>query len=162
MVGELSAIETLCFSIIKMDINSFLVSIPNPDDKTNDLDIIAFPKSHSIIVKIINNSPYIEYKGNFEARIHSIDSNSKYLDSNVLDNISESLSNYLANILTDYLYKTSIDYKSDINGFGKYSLSNFLTIPEFKKFDWKNSYKNSVFKVEIESLVDSSILITET
>lgn len=96
------------------------------------------------------------------ARIHSVNNNSKYLNSDVLDEISESLNNYLTNILTEYLYKTSIDYKSDINGFGKYSLTNFLTIPEFEKYDWKNSYKDSVFNVKVESLVDSSILITET
>lgn len=152
----------MCFSLIKNDLNSFLLSIPSPEDSSKKIDIIVFPKSHSITVKIINNSPYIEYKGEFMARIHSVNNNSKYLNSDVLDEISESLNNYLTNILTEYLYKTSIDYKSDINGFGKYSLTNFLTIPEFEKYDWKNSYKDSVFNVKVESLVDSSILITET
>lgn len=65
-------------------------------------------------------------------------------------------------MITKYLYKTSQDYKSDINGFGKYSLSNFITIPEFDQYNWKKKYQNSNFNVKINTLVDSSVLITET
>ena len=161
LVGDLDENETLCFSIIKGDINSFIVRIPVLDN-TKELDMIVFPKSHSIKVKIKDNFPYIEYKGKFEARIHSIDNNSKYLNSNILENISSSLNSYLTDMIKNYLYKTAQDYKSDINGFGKYSLSSFQTIPKFEQFDWKSSYQNSIFDVNITTLVDSSILITET
>lgn len=162
LVGELGAIDTLCFSITQNKINSFLIRISDPQNESQKIDIIVFPKKINIIVKIINGAPYIEYNGKFEARIHSIDKDSKYLDSKVLNEISESVNKYLTSILTDYFYKTSIEFKSDINGFGKHALSNFLTINEFEKFCWKNSYQDSIFKVKIESIIDSGILITET
>ena len=113
-------------------------------------------------MQIINNSPFIEYKCKFLARIHSVDENSKYLDSDTLNRISNSLNEYLTNALSNYLYKTSLQYKADINGFGKYALSNFLTIPEFEKYNWKESYRDSIFKIEVDAQIDSSILITET
>ena len=138
-----------------------MIRVTDPQDESQKLDIIVFPKKNNINVKIINGSPYIEYEGKFMARIHSIDKDSKYLDPENLDKISESVNQYLTSILTDYLYKTSIDFNSDINGFGKFSLSNFLTISEFKKFNWKSCYKDSIFKVKIDTEIDSSILITE-
>ena len=126
------------------------------------MDLIVFPKNQKIDVKIVNNAPYIQFKCNFMARIHSVNSNSKYLNPETLDKISSSLNAYLSNMLSKYLYKTSLSFKSDINGFGKYSLLNFLTIPELKKFDWKNSYQDSIFKLDLNTLIDSSILVTET
>ena len=162
LIGELDALETLCFSIIKGDLESFIVHINDPDDDTKNLDLIVFPNSNKIKVQIINNSPFIEYKCKFLARIHSVDENSKYLDSDTLNRISNSLNEYLTNALSNYLYKTSLQYKADINGFGKYALSNFLTIPEFEKYNWKESYRDSIFKIEVDAQIDSSILITET
>lgn len=162
LIGELNASETLCFSIIKGDLDSFLIRTLDPDDDTKYLDLIVFPKKSSVNVKIVNNSPFIEYNSKFVARIHSMDQNSKYLDSNTLNRISNSLNEYLTNSLTDYLYKTSLRFKSDINGFGEYALLNFLTIPEFEKYNWKDSYEDSIFKVNLDTMIDSSILITET
>ena len=163
LIGELDALETQSFSIINgRNIESFMTQIKDPNDENKYLDFIVFPKERKIKVNIINNTPYIEYNAKFIARIHSIDKDSKYLDSNKLEELSDFLNRYLTNQITNYLYKTSLIYKSDINGFGKYALSNFLTIPEFKKYNWKESYKDSTFKVNIETIVDSSILITET
>lgn len=33
----------------------------------------------------------------------------------------------MENVLLKYLYKTSVEFRSDINGIGKYALSNFQT-----------------------------------
>ena len=88
--------------------------------------------------------------------------NAKYLDSSVLDSISEKANQYLENLLTEYLYKTSVEFKSDINGIGRYCLSNFLTTQEFEQFDWKNSYTNSTFKTTVNTQIQSGFLVTET
>lgn len=80
--------------------------------------------------------------------------NKKYLDNHVLEDVSTSVTFYLEDILTKYLYKTSTVYKSDINGFGKYAASLFLTLPEFNAYDWQTSYANSTFKVSIDSNIE--------
>lgn len=113
-------------------------------------------------VNLINGSPYITFDSKFTGRIYSMKEGSKYLDSSVLESISEEASRYLEEVMTQYLYRTSIELKSDINGFGKYCLSNFLTIPEFEEYDWKNNYTNSTFKVSIHTDIESGFLVTET
>ena len=61
----------------------------------------------------------------------------------------------------EYLYKTSKEFKSDINGFGNFAAKNFLTISEFENYDWLNKYKDSFFNVEINTSVKSGMLILE-
>ena len=58
-------------------------------------------------------------------------------------------------------YQTCATYGSDINDFGRYALSKFLTIDQFNEYDWKNNYKNSTFKVSVNTQVQTGFLITE-
>lgn len=163
LVGELNAVETLCYSGIKGEIESFLIRIPNPDRPEEQIDLILHPlNSNKYHVDIVNGFPYISFSEKFIGRIYSMQSNSDYLDSDKLQTISEVASKYLQNIVKDYLYKTSLEFESDINEFGKYSLSNFLTIKEFEDYDWQNNYKNSAFNISIDVEIQSGFLITET
>ena len=163
LIGELDAIETVCFHVLKNNINSFLVSVPNPNDKTNNIDLLITPKkSTKIKVDIVNGSPYIKIDASFNAKIYSMDENSNYLNQDTLTAISNSCSNYMQNVLLNFLYKTSIEFKSDINGFGKYALSDFSTNIDFKNYDWRNSYVNSVFDVNVNTTVNSGFLLNKT
>lgn len=163
LVGELNAIETVCFNILQNKLNSFLVSVPNPTDSTSNIDIMLTPKKPTKIkVDIINDSPYVKVDCNFSAKICSIDENSNYLSSEVIESISNSCSQYLEDALLKYLYKTSLDFKSDISDIGQYSLSNFATNSGFKCFNWAASFVNSGFDVNIETNIDSGFLLNET
>lgn len=163
LVGELNAIETVCFNILQNKLNSFLVSVPNPTDSTSNIDLMLTPKKPTKIkVDIINDSPYVKVDCNFSAKICSIDENSNYLSSEVIESISNSCSQYLEDALLKYLYKTSLDFKSDISDIGQYSLSNFATNSGFKCFNWAASFVNSGFDVNIKTNIDSGFLLNET
>ena len=91
-----------------------------------------------------------------------MDEKASYLNPDVLNSISNACNKYLENELSSYLYKTSIDFKSDINGIGRYALSNFYTNSEFKNYDWVDSYVNSTFSVNVNTNVDSGFLLNKT
>ena len=163
MVGELNAIE--CLSYINMINNAkgFFISVPDPENKTKHLDLYLSPTNvPKIDVNILNGSPYIRIKLRYTARIYSIDSDAKYLSPHVLSSIANSCNNYLESTFLNYLYKTSKEFKADINCFGKYALSKFGTSKDFTNYNWNYNYKDSVFDVNIDTDVESSILITET
>lgn len=163
LVGELSAEETLCLSIVRGEVESFTISIPNPQKEEKKIDLILYPEDgKKIKVHLVNGAPYITFNRKFTGKIYSMSNNSKYLDSSVLENISAEASRYLEEIITNYLYRTSVEFKSDINGFGKYCLSNFLTLPEFEAYGWQNNYTNASFKVSIDTDIESGFLITQT
>lgn len=163
LVGELCAIETTAFLTIRNQVDRFLISIADPDNVSSYIDIYLTPKhSTSIQVDTTTNSPYIKVKSGFTGRIYSMSNDSKYLNPEVLENISETCDKYLESILSDYLYKTAKDLKSDINGFGKYALSNFFTTQDFDNYNWCDNYQNAFFEVEVNTSIQSGMLITET
>ena len=87
---------------------------------------------------------------------------SEYLNQDVLDSISTTCNNYLEDQFTNFLYKTSTTFNSDINGFGVYALSQFRTSSEYDNYNWLAHYKNSTFDVDINTGMESGGLLTQT
>ncbi len=163
LVGELNSIETLCFSILRNQVNGFLISVPNPNKANSYIDLYITPlSSPQIDVEILNGTPYISIDCRFTGRIYSMEEASDYLDPTMLNQISDSCSSYLKATITEYLYKTSKNLKADINGFGKIAKKNFLTLDDFYNYNWKEKYKDSFFTVNIDSSIRSSSLLTES
>lgn len=163
LVGELNAIETVCFSIIKNQVNGFLITIVDPQDEENYLDLYLYHGNDTKSkVDIINGTPYITVDCKFDGRIYSMKDKSNYLNSNVLEEISSSAAEYIKLQMQNYLYKTAKIFKTDINGFGKSVLPKFLTKQELDEFNWTENYQNSFFTVNTDVNIKSGFLITET
>ncbi len=163
LVGELNALETICFLTIENQLDRFLISVPDPVNSGKYLDIYLAPYNYSQIkVDTSTSSPYIKVKLTFSGRIASMSEDSSYLTPKVLDSISESCNHYLESALSSFLYKTSREYNSDINGFGLDALSNFFTVDDVYNYHWLDNYRNAFFDVDIDTKVRSSMLVTET
>ena len=163
LVGELNAFESVAFQNIKNSIDRFLISVQDPENENNVLDIYMTPSSNtSIKVDTSTKSPYVEINCNFTGRIYSMTQNSKYLSPEVLDSISKNCNSYLETQFSNYLYRTSRELHSDINSIGNYALKNFFTTKEFEDYAWLENYKNAFFKVKVNSSIKSGMLITET
>ena len=163
LVGELNAFESVAFLNIRNNIDRFLISVQDPENENNILDIYMTPSSNtSIKVDTSTKSPYVVINCNFTGRIYSMTQNSMYLSPEVLDSISKTCNSYLETHFSNYLYKTSREFNSDINSVGDYALKNFFTTREFENYSWLENYKNAFFKVNVDSSVKSGMLITET
>ena len=127
LVGELNALETISFLNIQNELDRFLVSVPDPLNTNNYLDIYLTPiNTTDIEIDTSSQSPYIKIKCKFSGRIYSMTEDSKYLSPEVLESISNSCNSYLESIFSDYLYKTSKDLKSDINGLRQICFKKFF------------------------------------
>ncbi len=163
LVGELNALDTMAFLSIRNKVDRFLVSVPDPISNNEYLDIYLTPKgSTNITIDTSTTSPYIKIKCEFTAQIYSMSEDSKYLSNDVLDAVSNSCNTYLESMFLDYLYKSSKDFKSDINGFGNFAAQNFTTTEEYNNYNWLESYKDAFFDVQVDTSVKSGMLINET
>ena len=163
LVGELTAFESLLHLILTNQFESSIISINNPYKENSSIDVaLYFHKDTKIDARLVNGSPYVKINGSFNAKIYSMDEDKNYLDSDFLDSLSNTCNIYLENVLLNYLYKTSLEFKSDISGIGKYALSNFYTTDEFKDYNWVDNYMNSTFKVTIDTTIDSGFLLNKT
>lgn len=159
-VGDLSAIETLCYSLIEDDVDSFLVSMASPFDPNKKIDITVDSLSASSVqIDTSKENPVIDIKINLTAKTLTGQDTLDYSNTETLNTLNSCLKDYLSSQITNYLYKTSKEYKVDINEFYRVAKRKFLTIPEFENYNWAQKYENAEFNVEINSDIISSLLI---
>ncbi len=159
LVGELNGIETIYHLIVSNNLNSCSMSIPNPLGDSNSIDI-SLTGSSTNNVTFVNGTPFISVKINVDIQILSateestLDESSYYTSDNV-KLIEETCSKYLEENILNYLYKTSKEYKSDIDGFGKYAVKYFTTIQDWEQYNWLDNFESSTFSVEVSSSLKS-------
>ena len=81
-------------------------------------------------------------------------------DKETLDMLNSSINTYLEKNISSYLYKTSKEFKSDIDLFGRYAVKYFGTWDKWLEYNWLDNYQNSFFDVNVDLDVVSSYLIS--
>ena len=161
-IGDLTAIDTLCHTLINGEVNSFLLTINNTEIFERYLDIELFENmSPKINVEIENNTPKIKITIKLIGRISGIKDGIDYSDepSNLdLEKISTAVEQSIQKYMIDYLNKTSTKFKCDIDYFYNHAKRKFITLQDWKNYDWENKYQNSKFNVNIEAKVYYSLL----
>ncbi len=162
LVGELSGIESACYLILTNKLDTCTISIKNPLDNTSSIDLYIYKqKNTKKKINFINNSPYINIDVSIKARILSTSKNAEELTNANIEKIEDSVNRYLQEEISDFLYKTSLTYNSDICGLGRYAVTKFYKNSDWENYNWLENYKNSVFNVTVNSKVVSSLLFTE-
>ena len=163
LCGELTATEAISHLLIKNKVDSCIISIDNPFNNSNKVELQLYPtKKSKISVDINNNIPHIYIELKIDADILTLDENIDYEQENVLETFSNATKQYLEKEIYDYLNKVSKEYSTDIDNFGNKALAYFATSSEWKDFDWSEKFKNAEFDVNVDVTVISSLLITKT
>lgn len=159
-IGDLSPIETLCYSMIKDEVDNFLVNIDNPFDSESKVGIsIDALSSSQISVDTSKSFPKIKIKFNLTAKAATGLDKLDYSDKNTINTLNGALKEYLTSQLSNYLYKTSKEFKVDINGFDKMAKIKFLTTKDYEDYNWAQKYENAEFDIDIKCDIKSSLLM---
>ena len=160
--GDLTAIDTLCHTLIKGEVNSFLLTINNTEIYKNYIDVSLYENNPpKITVNISENEPVINIKIKLVGRISNLKDGINYSDESTnldLNEISDAVNRSLEGYIYDYLKKTSSEFKCDIDYFYNYAKRNFKTISDWRNYDWGSKYEKSKFNVSVESQVYYSLL----
>lgn len=161
LVGELTAIETLCHLIIINEMEECIITIPSPFEQDAVIDLyVTLDRNTKNDVKFVNGSPYITSDIKLNAKILSSEKDSNYFKEANLKLIEEYATSYIKTKVEEYLYKVSKEYNSDIDLFGRHAVKYFMTWDKWLEYNWISNYKNSFFDVKAEVKVISSYLIS--
>lgn len=161
-VGNLSTIETLCYSLLKNEVSNFLITIDSPFNENEKLDIYAESLSEATInIDLYDDHPKINIQMNLSADVLNILNLENISYDDALNITNQELKKYLIQQFNDYLYKTSKEYDSDINCFFKIARKKFLTIDDLNNYNWSEKYKNAEFNIEFNDDIVSNILIKQ-
>ena len=162
LVGELNGLESIAQLIIKNDLKDATLSIPSPFESTNFIDLYIEKSKSNSKVNLPNGSPYISSNIEISARIISMSDDYKYLDEQTIEVVEQYASNYIKSFITDFVYKTSKEFKSDISCFGRYAVTKFPTWNDWKDYNWLENYQNAFFNIDVNVDVKSRYLIIDT
>ena len=161
-VGNLSTIETLCYSLLKDEVDNFVLTIPNPFDESKKVDIKVGDLSQlKTDIDFSNDFPVINIEFNLTAEVINVLDNQNSPYDKTLEKLDSALKNYLTEEFKSYLYKTSREYKSDINEFYRIAKRQFLTNSDFSNYDWSNKYEYAEFNVEFNEDIISTLIIRQ-
>lgn len=147
MVGELTAIETMLHLILTDNFESGIITLNHPLKENSTIDIALYShKKTNIDAKLINGSPFATIEVFLNSRLLSVDKNSGDFDSDEIKELESLINSYLENAILNYLYKTSKEFESDIDGIGQSLLTKFKNSKEWNNYNWPQNYKNTFLK----------------
>ena len=155
-VGYLNAIDTISHLFITNAVKNCYITLDEPN--IIDLEIKKY-KNSRIKIFLIDNTPLISIEIFPEANILYSETNFNYTEESNIEEIENALNISLKNSLTNYLYKISREYNSDIVSFKKIYRSTFLTNDDFSKIDWETIFNNSYFSIKVSSRILYSNII---
>lgn len=138
-----------------------MISIPSPFKQDAVIDLyLTLDRDTINKVELVNDSPYISTDIKLNAKILSAEKNANYFEEDNLDLIRNYATSYVKAKVENYLYKTSKDFKSDIDLFGRYAVKYFWTWDKWVEYNWLDNYQNAFFDVNVDLDVVSSYLIS--
>ena len=159
-VGSLSTIETLCYSLLKDEVDNFVLTITSPFDEAEKVDIKVGDLSQlKTDIDISKDAPVINIKFNLTAEVINVLDNQNTPYDKTLEKLNFALKEYLTEEFKSYLYKTSREYNSDINEFYKIAKRKFITNSDFSNYDWANKYEAAEFNVEFNEDIITTLII---
>lgn len=163
LVGELSGLDSICHALVNNQIEECTISIPSPFSSGDYIDLrLTSEKKPKCSVSMINSTPLIDVEIYLLGTGLSLDENTNYNSNGSMKSIEEYAERYIQNQLSSYLYKTAKNYNSDICGFGKLAVKNYLTLDDWFKSDWLHNYKNSFFNIKVNLNLKAGNLFTKS
>ena len=145
MVGKISSLDAIAHLLVIDKLEESLISIPNPFDSSSNLDLVlGITKNSKQKVNIINNTPFITCEFFVGATIKTSGQNFDYTTTE--------------NIILDYLYTLSKEYNSDVLSFKSILSRTCATNQELENYHWEDIYKDSYFKVTVNTNINSTHL----
>lgn len=157
--GKVSALDSIAHMILTDQLEESLITIPNPFKSSSNIDLaIGIQKNSHKKVEIINNTPFISCEIFLGATIKTSGKDFDYTTTKNIEIVETELSKYLEKVILDYLYTISKDYEADVLNFENMLSNSCLTNQELENYHWDSIYKDSYFKVIVNTNVNSTHL----
>lgn len=162
MLGHIGVLDTISHLFTTNELETCTIDVPSPFKSDNQIDIeLKLSKKTEIDIELINNSPFITVSIYPEGSIRSSGGDYNYTNLENIKEIENSVNIYLNQIVSKYLYTISKEYSCDVVGFGGIYAAQIPTQDEFNDIHWEEIFKDSFFKVNVNTKINSSNLFNK-
>ncbi|MCF8010767.1 MAG: Ger(x)C family spore germination protein [Clostridiales bacterium] len=143
MVGEINGQENVVVDMIKNTFREGVYSLPDPNTENKYIILsITSERNTDIKINMKGEVPRINVTVPLDASFLSIQSNIHYEKPDKIKEVEKSLEKTLKGQADKLVKKTQQEFESDIFGFGNEAKSKFLTLQQWKKYNWLENYPN--------------------
>lgn len=154
MIGKLNGEETRVAVLLNdtLEMSDFLTTYPDPfDDRYLVAARVIKKRDNEVNMKLKNGTGSIDVTVPLYVEVlsdHSMVDYSKNKEKR--DKLKETIENSIESKLKTLIKKTQEEFKGDPFGWSLIARKQFLTISQYKKFDWMKSYPNMRVKVNVK------------
>ncbi len=158
MVGALNGTEAACYQLLTGKYKHAFWTFADVYDENRlvVMDIIQ-RKKPSITAQIKEGRAVVNIVLDLEGDFTSIQSKMRYEDYQLP--MEKKACDVIRGEIAAMLKKTTEEYETDICGIGKHVKGNFLTLDEWKDFNWEERYKKTIFNIDVKLKVRRTGLI---
>lgn len=157
--GSTYASDSIAHLLINNMLEESIFTIDNPFEENSKIDLfLGIRKNCNIDVEIINETPFISMDFFTGASIKTSGENFDYTSTENIKIVEEHAKKQLENLISNYLYKLSKEYDSDIFNFQSIYSKKCLTNQELEKVHFDKVYKDSFFDINVDVEVSSTHL----
>lgn len=161
-INNISSYETLYLNLLNNTLKSGSINIKSPFNSNEFIDLTLIPyKKTKIQTHIINNSPFVEITIHPEFIIQSSGTHYDYLSEKNVKMLKSSLYSFLESEIINTCNKITQEFNSDLLNLNDLYKSNFLTLDEFNKLNFKSIYQNTFYSLKIKPHIISSNLFNK-
>lgn len=144
-INNLSVLDSISYSILTHRLEQATISIPNPKNSEELMDIeLRQVKCPSIDCNLINNYPFIKINLNIEYSILSAS-----LGDSKDAIITNAINQYVQEMILEFLYESYHQYELDLCNFRNHFYKKYFTLDEFNKIHWNEIFPNSYFDINV-------------
>lgn len=159
---EHPGLDTICYNILTNNFEEATIEIYNPYHPDIPVTVnLAYLRDTKISVKLENDVPKIKCTLNIKASILSGTDKHNFSTKKSLEIFEAEINKFLEKSVSDFLYKTSTEFNSDIVGFEGYFNRNYLTQKQLDKHNWQELYPKATFEIEPHTYLISGFLFAK-
>lgn len=153
MVGMLNGDETRALLMIKNELKSAFISIPDPLNEGLNVSIqTKLQKKTDIKVDVSGDKPVVNVKVSLEGDLLNVQGHGHYED----PNIKPVLENAFRSFIREQLIKTVDKCKTlevDVFGFGDRVAQHFSTIQEWEEYNWLSRFHEAEVNISVQFVI---------
>lgn len=157
--GNAYASDAIAHLLITNKLKESIITLDNPFEENSKIDLfLGIRKNCNPEVAIINGTPFISIDIFTGASIKTSGENFDYTSTENIKIVEKQAKEYLENLISDYLYRISKEYNSDIFNFQSMYSKKCLTNQELEKVHFEEVYKDSFFDINVDVEISSTHL----
>ncbi|HEX9063325.1 MAG TPA: Ger(x)C family spore germination protein [Clostridia bacterium] len=150
MVGELNGNETRAMRMARGDYKTGAMAIADPEDpKLRITCNISQMRDPDIKITFNDGKPVINLKIFLEGDLLNIQSTNEYENPKIKPILENAYETYIKDLLDKTIDKCK-RLNCDVFNFGQTAAMHFLTIPEWKSYNWLSHFKNAEVNTEVQ------------